>query len=84
MKTSNRAAAFIAAFAFLIIIALGEIYIARSGADPAPVCQEDQPCWNPCTMGNHSPCTPIEMLLGPAPEVSQASTFAELMMEGLR
>lgn len=84
MKPSNRATAFIAALTFLIVIALGEIYIARSQADPTTVCQEDQPCWNPCTMGNHTPCTPIEMLLGPAPAVSNATTFAELMTEGLR
>lgn len=29
--------------------------VAPTTATPAP-CEEDEPCWNSCTMGNQTPC----------------------------
>lgn len=54
-------------FAALLAVTFAVVWFTTAppaGAEPAPPgppaaeCYEDQPCWDPCTMGNRRPCPP--------------------------
>lgn len=61
-------------------VAFAAIAFATPPTQAQP-CQEDQPCWNCATMGNHICGDPLEFLLGTPPvPVTVYKNWTEMML----
>lgn len=64
----------------VLTLLLGAAIMFAAPAQAQP-CQEDQPCWNCATMGNHICGDPLEFLLGTPPvPVTVYKDWTEMML----